>query len=164
MYFGFILLEYSIIIMAATIQEKAFYALISAVIFVLVSNQYTYSAVDYVFGNSNLIALGGCPTTIGLFLHSLVFFLLQFLVMWYFDSRKPIDQQISKTMMAKYSFYGTLLFFIVSNPETYKLVNMIGLGKLGDGAGCPNVGGLLLHTVVFFLLVFGVMFFPKDTQ
>lgn len=150
--------------MPHSIQEKAFYALISAVIFVLVSNQYTYRAVDFVLGNSNLIAVEGCPTTIGLFLHSLVFFLVQYLVMWYFDSRKPVDQQISKTLMAKYSFYGTLLFFIASNPETYKLVNMIGLGKLGTSAGCPNVGGLLLHTVVFFLLVFGVMFFPKDPQ
>lgn len=150
--------------MSATVQEKAFYALISAALFILVSNQYTYSAVDYVFGNSNIVALGGCPTTIGLFLHTLVFFLVLYLVMWFFDSRKSPDQQISKTMMAKYSFYGAILFFIVSNPETYKLVNMIGLGKLGTSDGCPNVGGLLLHTVVFFLLTFGAMFLPKDTQ
>lgn len=51
---------------------------------------------------------------------------------------------------------ASVLFLIVSSPMVYRLVNsvtrMIGL-RVADKAGCPNVTGLLVHTVVFGLLL-----------
>lgn len=45
-----------------------------------------------------------------------------------------------------------LLFFIVSNPMTYRLTDsVVGnvVGRVTYGSGCPTTLGLLLHTAVF---------------
>jgi len=60
----------------------------------------------------------------------------------------------------RYSFYTLLIFIIVVNPMTYKLVNglLISIfGKLADGKGCPTMMGLVIHSIVFLLLVRYVM-------
>ena len=58
------------------------------------------------------------------------------------------------------SLHAALLFLIVANPATYRLVQMIfgGLFKVANSAtGCPSAAGLLLHAVVFGLLSYGLM-------
>ena len=71
---------------------------------------------------------------------------------------------LSIALKAKYSFYSALIFFLVANPETYKMTQML-FGKLVTVAtgGCPTPAGLFLHTVVFFLALLGPMLFPQDT-
>jgi hypothetical protein len=68
-------------------------------------------------------------------------------------------------LKAKYSFYSALVFFLIANPETFKLVQKVFGGFLlpiaGD-AGCPTPFGLLLHTVLFFIVILGLMMFPRD--
>ena len=66
-------------------------------------------------------------------------------------------------LKAKYSFISALVFFIVANPETYKFTQTL-LGSLFNvahpmGAATPN--GLLLHTVVFFFAMLGLMMIPS---
>ena len=66
-------------------------------------------------------------------------------------------------LKAKYSFISALVFFIVANPETYKFTQMI-LGSLFQVAypmGAATSLGLLLHTVVFFLAMLGLMMIPS---
>jgi len=55
----------------------------------------------------------------------------------------------------KYTLYTTVLFLIIVNPMTYKLVNMIfgKLMKVCDKSGCPTTFGYLLHALVFTLLL-----------
>ena len=58
------------------------------------------------------------------------------------------------------SLQAALLFLIVANPATYRLVQMIfgSLFKVANSAtGCPSAAGLLLHAVVFGLLSYGLM-------
>lgn len=60
---------------------------------------------------------------------------------------------------ARYSLYSALVFLLIASPPMFKLVNMV-LGKLvpiASSAGCPTTAGLLLHTVVFFFIIFGLM-------
>lgn len=57
------------------------------------------------------------------------------------------------------SVFAVLLFLIVSLPQTYKLTNKI-FKNTSDEYGCPTMAGLAIHTVVFFVLVFGSMFIP----
>jgi hypothetical protein len=67
-------------------------------------------------------------------------------------------------LKAKYSFYSALVFFLVANPETYKVVQKVLGGFLtvaGDG-GCPTPFGLFLHTVLFFIVILALMMFPRD--
>ena len=62
------------------------------------------------------------------------------------------------------SLQAALLFLIVANPATYRLVQMIfgGLFKVANAAtGCPSAAGLLLHAVVFGLLSYGLMMLKR---
>lgn len=68
-------------------------------------------------------------------------------------------------LKAKYSFYSALVFFLVANPETYKLSQML-FGALftTSTGGCPTPVGLFVHSVLFFVILLGLMLFPKDTS
>ena len=62
------------------------------------------------------------------------------------------------------SLQAALLFLIVANPATYRLVQMIfgGLFKVANATtGCPSAAGLLLHAVVFGLLSYGLMMLKR---
>jgi hypothetical protein len=67
---------------------------------------------------------------------------------------------LSTGLKAKFSLYSTLIFFLVANPVTFRFVNSIIPGVAING--CPTAFGFILHTIVFFLISFGIMFFPKD--
>jgi hypothetical protein len=67
-------------------------------------------------------------------------------------------------LKAKYSFYSTLVFFLIANPETYKIVQTFlgGFLNIADTAGCPSATGFFLHTAVFFIVMWGLMMFPHE--
>jgi hypothetical protein len=56
-----------------------------------------------------------------------------------------------------FTLISVVIFVVVVNPFTYRLVNNI-LGRLfgikfASKSGCPTMSGLLIHTIVFALLV-----------
>jgi hypothetical protein len=58
------------------------------------------------------------------------------------------------------TFQAVLLFFLISNPFTYRLTNSLlgGLvGRLADPSGCPTGTGILIHSAVFGVIVYGLM-------
>ena len=55
-----------------------------------------------------------------------------------------------------YTLYTTIIFILVSNPFTYKLVNSI-LGNICDKKGCPTPFGFIVHTIVFTLILRFIM-------
>lgn len=64
--------------------------------------------------------------------------------------RKPTNED-----KWRWTLYTTVLFLIVVNPLTYKLVNAL-LGmfiKIADSKGCPSMFGILIHAFVFTLLL-----------
>jgi hypothetical protein len=61
----------------ASSSEKWNITFFSAVIFLLVVNPYTYNLTQSIFGKIlGTIAINGCPTIIGLLLHTVVYILL----------------------------------------------------------------------------------------
>lgn len=67
-------------------------------------------------------------------------------------------------LKAKYSFYSALVFFLIANPETYKIMEtLLGgfTGTLASTAGCPTPLGLIFHTSMFFLVMLALMMFPR---
>lgn len=65
-----------------------------------------------------------------------------------------LTQKQSATLQA------VLLFFLISNPFTYRLTNSLlgGLvGRLSDPSGCPTSTGILVHSAVFGLIVYALM-------
>jgi hypothetical protein len=72
-------------------------------------------------------------------------------------------QEVTAMQKLYISLIAGLVFLVVSAPFTYKLVNSltsaVGL-NIADSEGCPNLVGLLIHTLVFVLVVYGLMFIP----
>jgi len=67
-------------------------------------------------------------------------------------------------LKAKYAFYSTLIFFIVANPETYKMTDYVfgPIFMIADNGGCPTSLGFFFHTCLFFLVLWGAMLFPRS--
>ena len=66
----------------------------------------------------------------------------------------------SEGLKFKYSLYSALAFFLVANPVTFKFVNSLIAGVAVNG--CPTAFGFILHTVVFFVVLYGLMSLPSD--
>jgi hypothetical protein len=65
-------------------------------------------------------------------------------------------------LKAKYSFISALLFFIVSNPELYKLTQWLfgSFIQIAHPMGAPTPFGIVLHSIVFFAGMFILMTVP----
>jgi hypothetical protein len=60
------------------------------------------------------------------------------------------------------SVISALLFFIVANPSTFIIMRRILGAWVSSPNGCPSIAGLALHTVVFLLIVWGMMQIQKE--
>lgn len=72
--------------------------------------------------------------------------------------------QINVALKAKYAAYTALVFFLVANPETYKLFQRAfgSWVEIASDGGCPTPTGFFIHTGLFFLLLWALMLFPRD--
>ena len=61
------------------------------------------------------------------------------------------------------SIISGLTFFIIANPETFRLVRRVLGPRIATPTGCPSTMGLLVHTLVFILVVWGMMNIKKDS-
>jgi hypothetical protein len=67
---------------------------------------------------------------------------------------KTIFKQDKKSQW-KFSLISAIIFLIISSPFMYNITNSI-IGITLE-KGSPSVTGLILHTVVFLLISYGVM-------
>lgn len=61
----------------------------------------------------------------------------------------------------RYTLITTVIFIIIGNPATYRITNKI-FGKIlgqvaNPSTGCPTNVGIILHSVVFTLILRGIM-------
>jgi len=62
----------------------------------------------------------------------------------------------------KYSFYGTLVFILISNPITYAFTNSLFQGTLFIiQNNVPTSIGYLVHSILFFLCLSAIFMIPK---
>lgn len=74
------------------------------------------------------------------------------------NSQTMAPNKPSTAEKIKYSLYSAIVFFVIASPFVYKLTSSI-LGKWVAGpSGCPTISGLVLHTIVFGLIIFGLMY------
>ena len=71
---------------------------------------------------------------------------------------------VNLALKAKYAFYSTLVFFLVANPETFKLTQRLigGVLTVASEGGCPTAYGFFFHSLLFFGILWGMMLFPRD--
>ena len=80
------------------------------------------------------------------------------------DTQETERIPINIALKAKYAAYTTLIFFLIANPETYKLLQkFIGTWiSVASEGGCPTPVGFFLHTGLFFVFLWSFMLFPRD--
>lgn len=60
------------------------------------------------------------------------------------------------------SVMSALVFFIIANPDTFRLTRSIFGQWVAGPTGCPSLRGLALHTVVFILITYAMMNIKKE--
>ena len=149
-------------------SRKFGYSLLPAVLFFVVSLPEVYNTTDKLGSRlgKSVDRLGfstaddSCPTSTGKFIHSLVFFLLVWALMKFTRSADTSSHK-SNGLLAKYAFYSTLLFFLVSSTDAYNVTSRL-VDGLTNTPGCPTMKGAFVHGLVFLVAVTLVMYFPKD--
>ena len=80
------------------------------------------------------------------------------------EKESSSNYTVNMALKAKYAFYSTLVFFLIANPETFKLTQRT-FGKFlttASEGGCPTPYGFFFHTGLFFLVLWALMLFPRD--
>ena len=60
------------------------------------------------------------------------------------------------------SIISGLTFFVIANPETFRLVRRVLGPSIATPNGCPSTFGLVIHTIVFILIVWAMMNVKKE--
>ena len=71
------------------------------------------------------------------------------------DGRKQQEKFIT-------SLISGLTFFVIANPETFRLVRRVLGPRIATPTGCPSTIGLLVHSTVFILVVWAMMNLQKE--
>jgi hypothetical protein len=138
-----------------TSSDKWTVSIISGLLFLLVSSPYAYAITGNIASRIGLkITDGGlCPNLAGLMIHAAVFTVILRMLM----SKGSGDCSKPYTSKDKWiiSMIGGLMFLLISSPFLYEAVDALtssfGL-NIADEKGCPNLGGLIVHTSVFILV------------
>jgi uncharacterized membrane protein YwzB len=136
----------------SNILQKLQISLSSAALFTFMNMSSTYKLTDSLLDNKLLDSVTKCPNFAGIIIHTIVFFVLTFFSMQ--------GSEVNIFTKLKHTIYGTLIYFFVSNPVTYKLVASLFGNWVADSNGCPTDIGVFLHTIVYLMVLFGVMFLP----
>ena len=134
----------------ATFYKKLQISIGSAVLFMIINLPQTYEITNKIFPWKTIS--NGCPTHLGILFHTLVFFLLTFFSMG--------NVKIQTGIKLKHSLYGTLIYFLLSNPATYYFFSKLLGHQFANSKGCPSVIGVLLHSVIYCLFLLAVMYLP----
>lgn len=136
----------------STLNQKVSISIASAALFTLVNAPFTFKLVDSITPFNVYNASSMCPTNTGLIVHALVFFMIT-----YYSMK---GSYASKGTKIKHSLYGSLIFFFLASPAMYALTRSIFGSWVASSAGCPTLGGVLLHAVVYCAALVAVMYLP----
>jgi len=142
--------------MSEPFNKKLLCSAVAAAIFIAVSLPQVYHQTSRLTATFE----DPCPTPEGKFIHAALFFAISYFVMKLMSGYKYMDQK-SDGVLAKYAFHGTLLFFLLSSTDAYRLSGKW-IPGLASEAGCPELKGILVHAVIFLVILILVMYFPKD--
>jgi hypothetical protein len=138
-------------------KDKWVSAIIAGLLFLLLASPVAYNLSNSVLAPVGLSTVDrrDCPNVNGLVVHAILFTLILRLIMAGNFGGKNCKKYSSKDKWVC-SLIGGLLFLLIASPFLYEAVNTLtaplGL-DVADRAGCPNINGLVLHSIVFVLLV-----------
>ena len=128
-------------------HKKLHCAAICAGLFLLVSLPTVYS-----YTSRFIDVESSCHVYKTKLFHTLVFFLLNMLVMHYYSS-------LELMLKVRYSIYGALVFFLLSSNEMYNATSSVVKTAVDR---CPTTTGLVLHSLAYGGALYGLMSLPRD--
>lgn len=143
-------------------QHKLLYSVVGTSLFAAVSLPYLYNYTNPLFGESG----SKCPTPLTRLLHCGVYAILQYLLLKVFNMRQqPVNGEEPKfhddRELLLWSIKGMLLYHFVSDSNLYilsqSLFSQLGGINIADDGGCPNLLGIAVHAVVFFLSLWALL-------
>ena len=129
-----------------TLEQKVKISLGSTGLFFLLNSSNSFNFMSKFF-SLNLIE-NNCPTHLGIFVNTLLFFIITYLSMG-----DPFKNRLFKL---KNTTYGTLIYFMISSQTLYYLTN-----KMLNINECRSIVSLMIHSAVYFMLLVGIMYFPE---
>ena len=148
--------------MSKSLSQKIMYSAVGSIFFILFSHPIVYSATNKLLRGATFNPSTNCPTVGGHFIHTLVFLVAILIFKLLANFAQSSVNRNSFGQLFKYSFYSTLLFCVISSPELYQLTGRITGGALATSQGCASGWGVATHTLVYFIVLFLVMFLPRD--
>jgi hypothetical protein len=121
---------------------------------ICISNKIIYNLTDTAIGKTTIVSSNRCPTMIGHLFHTVLLFILLLIII---IINNKINNKLSNSL--KYAFYGMILYFIIANPFFYKITSLLTNKITTDLAACPSNKGLILHSIIYFLVILSIMVF-----
>lgn len=138
------------------LSQKILWSAVAAAIFIILNLPQTYAQTSILTQSDD----ANCPTAGAKFVHAGVFFAISYLIMKIASYQKTNGRVISDAKMIKYSFYSTLLFLVISGTDLYDITGKL-IPGIANGRGCPEMKGILIHGLVFFVILLIMMNFPE---
>ena len=140
------------------LSNKLKSSLASAVLFIAVT-PHIYSSIANKDHPKN-----DCSTPVGHLMSTAVFFVANYLMMKIALYYSNTGKKANDLLLVKYALCASLLYYVISSTDMYKITGQVGLTALGavDDKGCPTIPGVVVHAVVFTVLLVLMMLLPKD--
>ena len=135
-----------------------------ALLFVLITHPNIMSKSGVIVGDVKEVKEGEASTSVSTgFIHSTIFFVVNCIFLKLLSSSKCFNfENTTNIDIIKYSFVNTLLFFALSNSDTYKLTrNLLG-GELVSPEGVPQGHAVIAHGIVFLVILILISFVPNE--
>lgn len=125
----------------ASLQQKLLISATSAALFVLISHPSLYKLTNRLLGGRIASATTGCPTMLGLALHTVVFYLV---TRWTMR-----DAYMYDAVKTRRSLIAAVLFAVLNSPMAYQAVRGVLGAGIATASGCPSMSGLVVHAAVY---------------
>lgn len=141
-----------------TSNDKWTISIVSGLLFLVAASPYTYNLTNSVTKRFGLVIADsqGCPNLAGILVHGIIFVMLLRLMM----EGKTTAHSCLKPYTSKdkwiVAMIGGLLFLLIGSPFLYEAVDSLTSSfgmKIANENGCPNLGGMILHSAVYMSVV-----------
>ena len=136
----------------STFNDKLRISIGSGILFGIMNTPHIQLLFGNQFGNQLFNSDTKCLTTSGIIIQVFIFAIITFLTM--------VGSNINTLTKISHTIYGSLIFFFLSNPVTYKFISSLLGNWASNSYGCPTFQGAMLHTIIYILFLISVMYFP----
>ncbi len=146
------------------IFNRISYAVVGAGLFAMLSQSGTFNFLSNFVGPSLktfVKEMSTCPSLVHNIYRAFLFMIL-FLVIIIILNMFALHNKKSLWFYFKHAIFAALFYFIISYSGIYKLVGKFtGLHETLISNNCPTQTAILLHTLIYFFILFSSTFVPK---